>query len=274
MIKKWLPVALAALMLSAPSCSDKGGPVVDSEATANGTQENGNQMQGSNAQQASEADRNREGEDTVDTTDTVASAEQTPEEPFGGSLRDRMEVSKAPPVDDLPWSTAVTLEERIASLEESMASGREPYVVDLHDMGGWEFDEGKDQPFPDHVLALDGKKFTIRGFMMPDIDFENIRKFHLVRSLFSCCFGAPPQLNEILRVTLADEDGMEYTYNTLEVTGTLRVVFEMEDGLVEDLFRMENTTYRIIDFDDPEAPSDFDATTGFGDFIPTGSAEY
>ena len=189
-------------------------------------------------------------------------------------MRDQFKVGEAPPVEDMPWSTALTIEERMANLEETMSTTKEPFVVDMHDFGGWEFDEGKDQPFPAHVLALDGKKFTIRGFMMPDIDFENIQKFHLVRSLFSCCFGAPPQLNEILRVTLTDTGGMDYTYNTVEVTGTLRVVFEMEDGLVEDLFRLEDATYRIIDFDDPEAPTDFDAETGFGDMLPSADTEY
>jgi|FLOH01.1.fsa_nt_gi hypothetical protein len=201
-------------------------------------------------------------------------AEPAVEEESSGSLRDRFEITEAPPVEDRPWSNAVTLEERMANLKKSMASGTEPFVVDMHDFGGWEFDEGKKQPFPAHVLALEGKNFTIRGFMMPDIDFEHIRQFHLVRSLFSCCFGAPPQLNEILRVSLQDENGMEYTYNTVEVTGTLRVVFEMEDGLVEDLFRLENATYRIIDFDDPVAPTSFDAATGFGDLLPTKDSEY
>ena len=200
-------------------------------------------------------------------------ADEVEEPADTGSLRDRMGRTEAPPVEDLPWSDAITLEERIASLEKSMAGG-EPYRIDLHDMGGWEFDERLEQPFPEHVLALDGKQVTMRGFMMPDIDFEHIRKFHLVRSLFSCCFGAPPQLNEILRVVLEDEDGMEYTYNTLEVTGTLRVVFEMEDGLVEDLFRLDGATYRIIDYDDPDAPDSFDATTGFDGTIPKAPVEY
>ncbi|MCP4093883.1 MAG: DUF3299 domain-containing protein [Planctomycetes bacterium] len=270
MMKHWYPLALAALLLSAPSCSDKEDPTPDPQDVNVVTDETSGAAQDPVADSTSGANGPGENE----TPNEGNGEEDSSDDSSGSSLRGRMEVSEAPPVDDQPWSTAMTLEERIASLEKSMSTGTEPYVVDMHDLGGWEFDEGKEQPFPDHVLALDGMTFTIRGFMMPDIDFENIRKFHLVRSLFSCCFGAPPQLNEILRVTLADEDGMEYTYNTVEVTGTLRVVFEMEDGLVEDLFRLENTTYRIIDFDDPEAPSDFDAATGFGDFIPQGPAEF
>ena len=172
------------------------------------------------------------------------------------------------------WSSALTLEERIGSLERRLATGKEPYFLDMHDFGGWTFDERKEDPFPAHIRALDGTMVTIRGFMMPDIDFENISKFHLVRSLYSCCFGAPPTLNEILRVTLRDGDGMDYTYNTLEITGRLDVVFEMEDGLVEDLFRIEDATYRILDYDDPMAPEGFDADSGFDGVIPAPGAQF
>ena len=184
------------------------------------------------------------------------------------SLRDRVKITKAPPPKPSFWSQAVTLEERQAKIEALIETNPEVYVVDLHDMGGWEFNELLIDPFPDYIRQLDGKEVITRGFMMPDIDFEHIQKFHLVRSLFACCFGAPPQLNEIVRVTLLDEKGMDYTYNTVEIRGTLRVVFEMEDGLVEDLFRIENATYKILDFDDPGAPVDFDETVGFDGVIP------
>jgi len=172
------------------------------------------------------------------------------------------------------WSQAVTPEERRANLEEALAAESEPYVIDIHDLGGWELDEREENPIPDYILALDGKEFIMRGFMMPDIDFEHIRSFHLVRSLFSCCFGAPPQINEIMRVTLAAEDGMDYTYNTVEIRGRLTVTFDLVDGLVEDIFRLENATYRILEFDDPGAPASFDASTGFDSVVPSGPKEY
>ena len=270
MMKHWFLFTLAGMLLLAPSCSKSEDKVTPDTAL---------ETEAETEAKAAEAD----GVAAITAADTQASdenaegAEAATEEPAKGkkpSLRDQFKVSEAPPVEDMPWSTALTIEERMANLEKTMTTTEQPFVVDMHDFGGWEFDEGKKQPFPEHILALDGKEFSIRGFMMPDIDFEHIQKFHLVRSLFSCCFGAPPQLNEILRVTLANEDGMDYTYNTVEVTGILRVVFEMEDGLVEDLFRLENATYRIIDFDDPEAPTDFDAETGFGDMLPSADTEY
>jgi len=172
------------------------------------------------------------------------------------------------------WSSAMTAEERKASLEQRIKNGKEPFHIDIHDLGGWEFDERKEQPFPDYILALNGKEVIMRGFMMPDIDFEHIRSFHLVRSLYSCCFGAPPQLNEILRVELHDQEGMDYTYNTVEVRGHLQIVFAIEDGLVEDLYRMEDASYRILEFDDPVAPSAFDAATGFDGVIPAPGSQF
>jgi len=187
----------------------------------------------------------------------------------GSRLRDRMKVSKPAEEATPEWSTAETVEERRASLERALATGKEPYLIDLHDLGGWEVDLKKEQPIPDYILALDGKEVIVRGFMMPDIDLEFIQKFHLVRSLYSCCFGAPPQLNEILRVSLADKNGMDYTFKTIEVQGVLRVKFEMVDGLVEDIFRMEDATHRAFSyFDDPDAPESFDAATDLDGVVP------
>ncbi|MFK5955358.1 MAG: DUF3299 domain-containing protein [Planctomycetota bacterium] len=206
--------------------------------------------------------------------ETKVPDEQIGTEARPSSLRDRITTTPAPEGWQQMWSQATTPEERRANLEKSLAAESGPFVIDLHDLGGWELDEREEHPIPDYILALDGKEFIMRGFMMPDIDFEHIRSFHLVRSLFSCCFGAPPQINEIMRVTLADEDGMDYTYNTIEIRGRLTVTFEMVDGLVEDIFRLENATYHILEFDDPNAPESFDANTGFGDFVPTGSKEY
>lgn len=187
----------------------------------------------------------------------------------GSRLRDRMKVSKPAEEKTPEWSTAVTVEERRANLAKALAAGQEPYLIDLHDLGGWEMDLSKEQPIPDYILALDGKEIIVRGFMMPDIDLDHIREFHFVRSLYSCCFGAPPQMNEIMRVTLADEGGMEYSYKTLEIRGRLRVKFEKVDGLVEDIFHMKDATYRAFSyFDDPDAPDSFDAARDLETLIP------
>lgn len=193
----------------------------------------------------------------------------------GGGLRDSVVVEPAPPAPPVPsWSLATTYEERVANVQAALASGPGPYALDIHDLGGWEFDERKKQPFPAHILALDGKEVILRGFMLPDVDFENLKKFHLVRSLWGCCFGAPPGPNEIVRVTLAG-DGVDYTYKTLEIRGTFHAVFEMTDGLLDDVYRVTATAVRELAVDDPLKPANATAEqkAKFQEFVP-GQVEF
>jgi hypothetical protein len=150
---------------------------------------------------------------------------------------------------ELPWEHAGTLED--------------PVPIDVDFLGAWEFDETRDPVFPPAILALDGRKVLIRGFMLPSVDFRDIREFHLVRSLWGCCFGAPPRLNEIVRVQLAE--GVDYTYDGLELVGTLEVVYETEDGIAEDLYRLDVDVLRPIPaYEDPDAPMDFDPAAARG----------
>jgi hypothetical protein len=209
---------------------------------------------------------------------TEAPREVPPEPPPAtgtGGLRDTVKTEPAPPEPAGPtWSLANTYEERVANVKAALATGPGPYALDLHDLGGWEFDERKKQPFPEHILALEGKELILRGFMLPDVDFENLKKFHLVRSLWGCCFGAPPGPNEIMRVTLAGE-GIDYTYKTLEIRGTFRLVFEMTDGLLDDIYRLEATSVRELGFDDPLAPTNVtpEQRAKFEEFVP-GQVEF
>ena len=145
----------------------------------------------------------------------------------------------------------------------------DPVPIDIDFLGEWEFIE-KEQPFPEHVLAVHGRVVTIVGFMLPDIEFEDIRDFHLVRSLWGCCFGAPPRVNEIVRVTVRDKEGIDYTYEAIEVTGYLDVVYETEDGIIEDLYRLDAISVVDVEYADPQAPADFDPATDLQGFVPTG----
>lgn len=191
-----------------------------------------------------------------------------PEEP---GLREQVKVEPAPAEKPALWSTATTYEERVRNVEAALASGESPLRLDIHDLGGWEFDERKKDPFPAHIRKLDGKQVVLRGFMLPDLDFENIKKFHLVRSLWGCCFGAPPGPNEIVRVTLEGK-GVNYSYKTLEITGTFSLAFEMTDGLLDDIYRLAASDVKEHAFDDPLAPSTVtpDQKKKFDEFVPGG----
>ena len=150
----------------------------------------------------------------------------------------------------------------------------DPIPIDVDLLGAWEFRYDLDNPFPPFIQALQGKVVRIKGFMLPDIEFEEISKFHLVRSLWGCCFGAPPRVNEMVRVNVPEDLRIDITYNTLDVVGRLEVVFEMEDGLIEDPYRLEALLLTELGFEDPQAPADFDPEVGFQGILPGGNGEF
>lgn len=162
------------------------------------------------------------------------------------------------------WEMVREVEIDFALPRKHVGNDADPVPVDFDFLGAWEFNEDLEDPFPAFIHELQGKRISLRGFMMPDVDFENITRFHLIRSLWGCCFGAPPRLNELLLVNVRAGKGLDYTYNTIEVTGTFRAEFIMEDGIIEDLYFLDDTDVLELDeFDDPEAPDMFDPASMF-----------
>ena len=104
-------------------------------------------------------------------------------------------------------------------------------------LGGFEYKEGMTLPEP--VRRLDGKRVGIAGYMMSLGEFEDIHEFLLVESQWSCCFGEPPDVHQVVVVTIPDgEDGIELLTTPVLVLGTLDVGEEKEDGWVTSVYRI------------------------------------
>jgi hypothetical protein len=104
----------------------------------------------------------------------------------------------------------------------------------------WPQVKGGRNPFPTEVQALDGKKVTIDGYMIP-IDFEKgkVRSFLLSRSMMGCCYADSPQITEMIKVVPAD--GKMVSFQALaRVTGILEVGEEKDsEGYVESVYRIK-----------------------------------
>ena len=58
-----------------------------------------------------------------------------------------------------------------------------------------------DTEIPDKIKQLDEKKVAITGFMLPiDVDKGKVKRFLLLKSTMSCCFGVAPRINEVIYV--------------------------------------------------------------------------
>ena len=89
--------------------------------------------------------------------------------------------------------------------------------------------------FGDAVKALDGKELLIGGFMIPLEQKEKTTHFLLSALAPSCPFCPPPGPADLVEVRTAEP--VAFTYDMVNLKGTLRISAEDENGLY---YRLEN----------------------------------
>jgi hypothetical protein len=114
----------------------------------------------------------------------------------------------------------------------------------IKELGNFEYDAEHGSPIPADVKALSGSTIRLRGFMIPMDQAENISKFALVPSLFSCCFGQPPQIQHTIVVNCPKGKAVSYYPDEIIVEGKLNVEEKKDDGFVVSLFEIETTSVK------------------------------
>jgi hypothetical protein len=117
--------------------------------------------------------------------------------------------------------------------------------VSWNQLGGFAYREGA--PLPDDVQALNGKDVGIFGFMLSLGQDERLSELVLVESLWGCCFGSVPEVNQTILVRVAPDAAVEYSAAPQLVTGRLEVGEEREGGFVTSLYRIEGARLRPFD---------------------------
>ena len=99
---------------------------------------------------------------------------------------------------------------------------------------------------PDSIKALEGKTVTMRGFLLPLYEFDDIHEFVLVGNHMSCCFGIPSGINGQVYVKLkAGDHGLPNTNEPLEIRGTFHAREREEQGYVLSIYEIVDATGRI-----------------------------
>jgi hypothetical protein len=99
---------------------------------------------------------------------------------------------------------------------------------------------------PDDIMALDGKKVVLKGFMVPiDEDATGVRKFALMRNPMGCCFAGSVNINEYATVEMAPGKKARFMpYVPVTVEGVLFVGVMIEEGFVAGLYRMQGDSVK------------------------------
>lgn len=120
-----------------------------------------------------------------------------------------------------------------------------PDALSFETLTAYEYKQGL-EGLPDSIKALDGKTVTMRGFLLPLYEFDDIHEFVLVANHMSCCFGIPSGINGQIYVKLKGPGrGLPNTNEPIEVKGTFHAKERVEQGYVLSIYEVVDATGRI-----------------------------
>jgi hypothetical protein len=94
-------------------------------------------------------------------------------------------------------------------------------------------------PLPDNIKALDSRKVSVSGFMLPlQVQEGRVTEFILLKNQMMCCYGKPPLINEWIHVKMSN--GVKPAMDqTISVFGTLHVTEYKENSQMLGLYRLD-----------------------------------
>ncbi len=126
-------------------------------------------------------------------------------------------------------------------------------IVTFDELSAWPYEDGL-KGMPKKVKDLHGKKVLMSGFMLPIDDVKDIKEFLLVQSLWSCCYGQPPDINGIVRIVMPKGKTTDYFFDPLKIIGTFKVEATSIDNYCVDIYQIEVESLEALK--EPATPSD------------------
>jgi hypothetical protein len=152
------------------------------------------------------------------------------------------------PADIAAMKSAEQMLELERKLAEEMKAGKITgldKILPFDELTSWPYEDGL-KGMPKRIKDLSGKKVMMTGFMLPIDEVQNIKEFLLVQSLWSCCYGQPPDIHGIVRVVMPKGKRTDYFFDPLKIVGTFKVEATMLDGYCVDIFQLEVESLEAI----------------------------
>jgi hypothetical protein len=163
-----------------------------------------------------------------------------------GSIEEKMRVCQKGIDTALKEKAAAATQPAVAATDNT-SEVRKPHIrpkdgqvldIAIKDLGNFDYDQERGGNIPKDVRDLDGIKIRLHGFMIPMDQAENITQFALVPSLFSCCFGQPPQIQHTIVANCPKGKAVGYVPDEIAVEGQLSVKEKKDDGYVVSIFEV------------------------------------
>ena len=120
-------------------------------------------------------------------------------------------------------------------------------ALDWASLTAYDYQQGMGN-LPEALKTLDGKTVTMRGFLLPLYEFDDIHEFILVANHMSCCFGIPAGINGQVYVKTKGDRGLPNTNEPIEVVGTFHARERTEQGYVLSIYEIVESSARIVGY--------------------------
>jgi hypothetical protein len=120
----------------------------------------------------------------------------------------------------------------------------ETLQLSIKELGNFQYDDQKGG-VPADVKQLNGATLQLKGYMIPMDQADHITQFALVPSLFSCCYGQPPQIQHTIVVSCPKGKAVSYCSDEIVVEGKLTVQEKKDDGYVISLFELGADSVKV-----------------------------
>jgi hypothetical protein len=97
---------------------------------------------------------------------------------------------------------------------------------------------------PAAVRAYQDKRVVLTGYLMP-LQLENglTKKFVMMKDVNTCCYGATPNMNDYVVVTMKGEGVKALQDVPVELVGVLRIEEKYDGGYVTSLFQLDGEKF-------------------------------
>jgi len=181
-------------------------------------------------------------------TDKPASGEQKPDPKIEKAPTDQPVPKGTDPADIAAMRSAQAMIEAEKKLAEQLKTGKIKgldQILPFDELTSWPYEDGL-KGMPKRIKDLSGKKVLMTGFMLPIDEVQNIKEFLLVQSLWSCCYGSPPDIHGIVRVVMPKGKTTDYFFDPIKLIGTFKVEATVMDGYCVDIYQLHLESLEVI----------------------------
>ncbi len=99
-------------------------------------------------------------------------------------------------------------------------------------------DTGSEIPWSSKSQDLVGKKVFVKGYVYPDDQLGEIKRFILVPDMGTCCFGGKPKIHDMIQVTLEDPHRVKYSMMRRSLAGEFRLGMVSVDKVDDVMYHL------------------------------------